>query len=37
MLDEVLRRKIEEPDGDLGGEEVVRVVRGLVELDGMDQ
>jgi len=37
MLDEVLQRKIDDPGAELGGEEVVRVVTRLVELDGMDQ
>lgn len=36
MLDEVLARKIERPDMEIGGDEVVGVVRGLVERDGMD-
>lgn len=37
MLDEVLRRKIDNPGTDLGGDEVVKAVTRLVELDGMDQ
>jgi ATP-dependent RNA helicase DHX57 len=37
MLDEVLARKIDEPDMDLGANEVVTIVTKLVELDGMDQ
>jgi ATP-dependent RNA helicase DHX57 len=37
MLDEVLARKIDEPEMDLGENEVVAVVTRLVELDGMDQ
>ncbi|OCK75643.1 DEAD/DEAH box helicase-like protein [Lepidopterella palustris CBS 459.81] len=36
MLDEVLLKKIEEPGWDLGGSEVVGIVRRLVELDGLD-
>ncbi|KAJ9665697.1 putative ATP-dependent RNA helicase ucp12 [Coniosporium apollinis] len=36
LLDEVLARKIEEPEMDLGGSEVVAVCRRLVELDGLD-
>ena len=37
MLDGVLARKIDEPELDLGGNEVVALVTRLVELDGMDQ
>jgi ATP-dependent RNA helicase DHX57 len=37
MLDDVLARKIDEPDMDLGDNEVVAIVTKLVELDGMDQ
>ncbi len=37
MLDDVLARKIDEPDIDLGENEVVALVAKLVELDGMDQ
>ena len=37
MLDDVLARKIDEPDIDLGDNEVVAIVTKLVELDGMDQ
>jgi ATP-dependent RNA helicase DHX57 len=37
MLDDVLARKIDEPDMDLGENEVVAIVTKLVELDGMDQ
>ena len=39
MLDDVLAKKIENPSGELGkvGEEVVGVVRKLVELDGLDR
>ena len=37
MLDDVLARKIDEPDMDLGENEVVTIVTKLVELDGMDQ
>lgn len=37
MLDEVLMRKIEEPGMDLGGDEVVGVVRRLVGFDGLDR
>lgn len=37
MLDEVLARKIEDPGLDLGGDEVVGVVRRLVELGGLDR
>jgi ATP-dependent RNA helicase DHX57 len=37
MLDNVLARKIDEPDMDLGDNEVVAIVTKLVELDGMDQ
>ena len=36
MLDEVLAKKVEDPALDITGEEVVTVVRKLVELDGMD-
>ncbi len=36
MLDEVLARKIERPDVEVGGDEVVGLCRGLVERDGMD-
>ena len=37
MLDEVLAQKIDEPSLDLGNEEVVGIVRKLVERDGLDQ
>lgn len=37
MLDDVLARKIDEPDMDLGENEVVAIVIKLVELNGMDQ
>jgi len=37
MLDEVLARKIEDPRMDLSGDEVVGVVRRLVEKNGLDQ
>lgn len=37
MLDEVLAKKIEDPAWDLGGDEVVGVVRKLVELNGLDR
>lgn len=37
MLDAVLARKIEDPGMDLSGDEVVGVVRRLVEKNGLDQ
>jgi len=37
MLDDVLARKIDEPELDLSGNEVVEAVMHLVELDGLDQ
>ncbi|RDI87898.1 hypothetical protein Vi05172_g1866 [Venturia inaequalis] len=39
MLDEILAKKVEDPGASTGvvGEEVVRVVRRLVELDGLDR
>jgi ATP-dependent RNA helicase DHX57 len=37
MLDEVLARKIEDPGMDLSRDEVVGVVRRLVEKNGLDQ
>lgn len=37
MLDDVLARKIDEPEMELGDNEVVNIVTRLVELDGMDQ
>jgi ATP-dependent RNA helicase DHX57 len=37
MLDDVLARKIDEPEMDLSNNEVVAVVTRLIELDGMDQ
>ena len=37
MLDEVLARKIDDPLVDLGDDEVVAVVRRLVEFDGLDR
>ncbi|KAI9746897.1 MAG: hypothetical protein M4579_007562, partial [Chaenotheca gracillima] len=37
MLDDVLARKIEDPGMDLTKDEVVGVVRKLVELGGMDR
>jgi len=36
MLDEVLAKKIEDPSLDLGGNEVVGMVRKLVQFDGLD-
>ena len=37
MLDEVLARKIDEPALDLGSNEVVEIVRKLVQFDGLDR
>lgn len=37
MLDDVLARKIDEPQLNLSGNEVVAAVMQLVELDGLDQ
>lgn len=37
LLDEVLAKKIDDPALDLGNDEVVAVVRKLVELDGLDR
>lgn len=37
MLDDVLAKKIDDPDMDVGENEVVAIVTKLVELDGMDQ
>jgi ATP-dependent RNA helicase DHX57 len=37
MLDDLLAKKIDEPEMDLGGNELISVVTRLVELDGMDQ
>lgn len=37
MLDDVLARKIDEPEMDLAGNEVLAIVTKLVELDGLDQ
>lgn len=37
MLDDVLARKIDEPEMNLEANEVVSTVIKLVELDGMDQ
>ena len=37
MLDEILAKKIENPGLDVSGEEVVDIVRKLVELDGIDR
>jgi ATP-dependent RNA helicase DHX57 len=37
MLDDVLAKKVDEPDIDLENNEVVAIVTRLVELDGMDQ
>lgn len=37
MLDEVLARKIDNPSLDVGNDEVVAVVRKLVEFDGLDR
>ena len=37
MLDDVLAKKVDEPDIDLENNEVVTIVTRLVELDGMDQ
>lgn len=37
MLDDLLARKIDEPELDLSGNEVVECVLHLVELDGLDQ
>ena len=37
MLDEALARTIDEPHIDLSGAEVVRLVKRLVELNGLDR
>ena len=37
ILDGLLARKIDNPELDLGTEEVVDVVRRLIEKDGLDQ
>jgi HrpA-like RNA helicase len=37
MFDEVLARKIDEPDWDMSSSDIVTVVRRLVELDGLDR
>ena len=37
MLDDVLAKKVDEPDIDLENDEVVAIATKLVELDGMDQ
>ena len=37
MLDRVLSEKVEDPGRDVSGREVVRIVRKLVELDGLDR
>ena len=37
MLDQALAEKIENPGLDISGQEVVNIVRRLVELDGMDR
>jgi ATP-dependent RNA helicase DHX57 len=37
MLDDILARKIDEPESNLSGNEVVGAVMRLVELDGLDQ
>ncbi|KAI9816876.1 MAG: hypothetical protein M1827_001521 [Pycnora praestabilis] len=37
MLDEVLATKVDNPGMDLGANEIINVVRKLVELNGMDQ
>ena len=37
ILDEVLARKIDDPELDFGNEEVVEIVRRLIEKDGLDQ
>ncbi|KAI5357707.1 Putative helicase, RWD domain, Helicase-associated domain, UBA-like superfamily [Septoria linicola] len=37
MFDEVLARKLDEPGLDMGEHEVVKAVRKLVELDGLDR
>jgi ATP-dependent RNA helicase DHX57 len=37
MLDDVLAKKIDDPEMDLTNNEVVALVTRLVELDGMDQ
>ncbi|KAF3908665.1 hypothetical protein AA313_de0206245 [Arthrobotrys entomopaga] len=36
LLDDELQRKVEEPELDLGSSEVAKLVRRLVEFDGMD-
>lgn len=37
MVDELLAKKIEDPSLDLGKNEVVGVVRRLIEFDGLDR
>ncbi|KAF4553820.1 Helicase associated domain (HA2)-containing protein 1 [Elsinoe fawcettii] len=36
MLDEVLEKKLDDPELDIGDHQVINVVRRLIELDGMD-
>lgn len=36
LLDDVLARKVDDPGLDISRDEVVAVVRKMVELDGMD-
>jgi hypothetical protein len=37
MLDEILARKLEDPGVEMGESGVVRAVRRMVELDGLDR
>lgn len=37
MLDEILAKKIDDPEIDLSDNEIVALVQRLVELDGLDQ
>lgn len=37
MLDDALARKIEDPGYDISEDEVIGVVRKLIELNGLDQ
>lgn len=36
MVDDLIAEKVQNPGADLGGNEVIRMVTKLVQLDGLD-
>ena len=36
MVDDLIAEKVQSPGADLGGSEVIRIVKKLIDLDGLD-